>query len=206
MSFDDVTTLLGPNGVGKSTILRALDWFFNGSRSSQLTIDDVFMTKPETSISVAVEFDDLTDDDRERLGSYVSETGTFTAKKQWTDGVEKTIGRSRVFEPFAEIRSAASATEMKTKYNAFLSTDGSGILPKWASQAKAIAAMDEWEASNPTRLVDADVERANHFFGFAGQAAMSGMFDFIFVSADLRASEETVDNKGSIIGLSLIHI
>jgi ABC-type cobalamin/Fe3+-siderophores transport system ATPase subunit len=39
-----MTTFIGPNGVGKSTVLRALDWFFNGSASfngGMLTEDDV---------------------------------------------------------------------------------------------------------------------------------------------------------------------
>jgi predicted ATP-dependent endonuclease of OLD family len=30
VDFDTVTTFIGPNGVGKSSILRALDWYFNG--------------------------------------------------------------------------------------------------------------------------------------------------------------------------------
>jgi predicted ATP-dependent endonuclease of OLD family len=30
ITFDDVTTFIGPNGTGKSTVLRGLDWFFNG--------------------------------------------------------------------------------------------------------------------------------------------------------------------------------
>lgn len=40
IDFDDVTTFIGPNGVGKSSVLRALDWFFNGGKTSALTDDD----------------------------------------------------------------------------------------------------------------------------------------------------------------------
>ena len=32
--FDSVTTFIGPNGTGKSTVLRALDWYFNGKPGS----------------------------------------------------------------------------------------------------------------------------------------------------------------------------
>jgi putative ATP-dependent endonuclease of OLD family len=40
IEFDSVTTLIGPNGGGKSYVLRALDWFFNGDKSA-LSEDDV---------------------------------------------------------------------------------------------------------------------------------------------------------------------
>ncbi|WP_157855034.1 AAA family ATPase, partial [Streptomyces exfoliatus] len=39
--FDGVTSIIGPNGVGKSTILRALDWFFNGEKGTSLDLDDL---------------------------------------------------------------------------------------------------------------------------------------------------------------------
>ncbi|MEU6555711.1 AAA family ATPase [Streptomyces sp. NPDC046915] len=34
VSFEEITSFIGPTGVGKSTVLRALDWFFNGERAS----------------------------------------------------------------------------------------------------------------------------------------------------------------------------
>lgn len=37
IEFDSVTTFIGPNGVGKSTILRALDWFFSRGKGEELT-------------------------------------------------------------------------------------------------------------------------------------------------------------------------
>ncbi len=43
---------------------------------------------------------------------------------------------------------------------------------------------------NINRLEDWAVTVTN-LFGFAGQAVMSGRFDYIFVSADMRASEES---------------
>lgn len=200
LDFDSVTTLLGPNGVGKSSILRALDWFFNGAKQKSLSVDDVYMGRADLPISVTVEFDSLTEADRDLLGSYVSDADELVVKKQWHDGAEKIIGRARVFEPFADIRAMTTAGEKKQAYNTLRSTDDSVELPAWTSQAAAHEAMDVWEAGHPGRLVEADVEAANHFFGFAGQATMSGLFDFIFVSADMRASEEAADTRSSIVG------
>lgn len=54
VEFDDVTTLIGPNGVGKSTVLHALDWCFNDSKTSVLVDDDVTYASETTQIEVQV--------------------------------------------------------------------------------------------------------------------------------------------------------
>ncbi|MGW6978834.1 AAA family ATPase [Streptomyces sp. NPDC054932] len=33
IAFEEITSFIGPTGVVKSTVLRALDWFFNGEKS-----------------------------------------------------------------------------------------------------------------------------------------------------------------------------
>ncbi|MCP9948670.1 hypothetical protein LUX33_09765 [Actinomadura madurae] len=53
-----------------------------------------------------------------------------------------------------------------------------------------------WERDHQHELVAMELAADGHFFGFAGQAKMSGLFDYVFVSADLRAVEEGRDVKG----------
>ncbi len=78
ISFDTVTTFIGPNGTGKSTVLRALDWFFNGKPNS-LTPNDCSFGAISEEIEVQVTFDDLTEKDREELGKYAPDgVTTFT--------------------------------------------------------------------------------------------------------------------------------
>ncbi|GGT04393.1 hypothetical protein GCM10010271_02820 [Streptomyces kurssanovii] len=64
--------------------------------------------------------------------------------------------------------------------------------------------MRSWEARNRDRLTEAEVE-GTHFFGFAGQGLLGKLIDFVFISADLRAYEETDDNKASVVGRILEH-
>ncbi|MFE9926802.1 ATP-dependent endonuclease [Streptomyces sp. NPDC005774] len=64
--------------------------------------------------------------------------------------------------------------------------------------------MRSWEAAHRDRLTEAEVEGA-HFFGFAGQGVLGKLIDFVFISADLRAYEETGDNKASVVGRILEH-
>lgn len=59
--------------------------------------------------------------------------------------------------------------------------------------------MSRWERENPELLVEAQVSSTN-FFGFAGQGKLSGLFDYVLITADMRASEESQDSKSSVIG------
>ena len=60
--------------------------------------------------------------------------------------------------------------------------------------------MTAWEANHTDQLVDAPEALQTNFFGFNSNGKMSGLFDFVLVTADLRASEESIDGKSSIIG------
>lgn len=203
LDFDDVTTLIGPNGAGKSTVLRALDWFFNGA-PGQLTPDDIYAGADESDreIQVEVTFSGLTDRDREALGEKYAPAGvtTFTAWRTWReDGTDKTTGKARAFPPFEVVRAKGSAAEKRAAYNQLIEERPELGLPKWTKTEDALAAMLAWERDNPDRLEDAIVEDT-HFFGFNGRNVLSGLFDFVLVTADLRAAEESLEGKRTIIG------
>jgi putative ATP-dependent endonuclease of the OLD family len=61
-------------------------------------------------------------------------------------------------------------------------------------------AMTAWESSHTDQLVDSPEALQTNFFGFNSGGKMSGLFDFVLVTADLRAGEESTDGKASIIG------
>ena len=197
--FSDVTSFIGPNGAGKSNILRALDWFFNGERSS-LSESDRHAGSLDGRVRVRVDFDDLTDDDREALGPKYAPEGVsgLTVWRTWEDGEEKITGKAFAFPEFEKIRSTIGAVE-KRKLYAALRADDSLQLPPAASAAAVDEAMDVWERENPDRLSEAEVSDS-HFFGFNGRGKLSHLFDFVFVSADLRADEEATDGRDSTIG------
>ncbi len=58
MEFDDLTTLIGRNDAGKSTIIEALEIFFNG-KSVVCERDDLSVNSNENSIEISCFFTDL---------------------------------------------------------------------------------------------------------------------------------------------------
>ncbi len=199
--FDSVTTFIGPNGAGKSTVLRALDWYFNGKAGS-LTEKDCSFGATDEDIEVQVTFAELTDKDREALGKYAPEgVPTFTAwKRRSPDGTEILSANAKGFPEFEAIKAANGATAKKDLYASLKSSRPELQLPDAKTGAAVDQAMTTWEAENTDKLVDAPEAMQTNFFGFNSGGKMSGLFDFVLVTADLRASEESIDGKSSIIG------
>lgn len=200
VEFEDVTTLIGPNGVGKSTVLHALDWFFNGSKTGVLVDEDLTYGSGATQIEVQVEFHKLTLEDRNSLGKYASPEvdRCVISKYRRADGQEVMSGNAKSFREFTQIRTVAGK-ERRDAFNQLVVNQPDLGLAKVTTIAAADEAMRAWETAHPDRLTDAPDTMTN-FFGFNSQAVMSGHFDYVLVKADLRAREEAIDSKSTIIG------
>ncbi len=199
--FDSVTTFIGPNGAGKSTVLRALDWFFNGKPGS-LTEKDCSFGATDEDIEVQVTFSDLTEKDGDELGKYAPDgVDTFTAwRRRSPDGSDVLSANAKGFPDFNAIKAASGATAKKDLYADLRRSRSELNLPAANTGAAVEQAMTTWEASHTDQLVDAPEALHTNFFGFNSGGKMSGLFDFVLVTADLRASEESIDGKSSIIG------
>ncbi|MBA9844188.1 MAG: ATP-dependent endonuclease [Ralstonia sp.] len=199
--FDSVTTFIGPNGAGKSTVLHALDWYFNG-KPAALTQDDCSFGATDEGIEVGVTFTDLTPKDREALGKYApNDVSSFTAwKRRSPNGLEVLSANAKSFPDFNAIKAASGATAKKNEYAALRERRPDLDLPAAGTGTAVEKAMVAWESAHTNLLVDAPDELQTNFFGFNSGGKMSGLFNFVLVTADLRASEESIDGKSSIIG------
>lgn len=76
LDLGDMHALVGANNAGKSTVLRALDFFFNPS--TKALNEESFWNK-DTSLEIRVEaiFEELTDHERDTLKGYLNVNDTF---------------------------------------------------------------------------------------------------------------------------------
>lgn len=200
--FDDVTTFIGPNGVGKSSILRALDWFFNGNgKQDALTPEDCAFGAIDDPIEVQVTFDHLSDTDRDALEKYAPSGSTeFTAWKIHSpNGEESLSANAKGFRPFTPIKQATKVAEKKALYNDLRQQHEDWGLPRASTNQAIQESITTWESNHIDELDDIPDTLQTNFFGFNSSGKMSGLFDYVLVTADLRASEESIDNKSSII-------
>lgn len=199
--FDAVTTFVGPNGAGKSTVLRAIDWFFNGPKGSLGESDIHKNVDGAGHVRVRVDFGDLTPADRELLGERYcrSSDTTWSAWRTWSDEGDKLTGKAFALPEFEKIRQIVGASDKRAAYNQFRTGHTDMSLPACSSGSQVEQAMDAWERDHPEKLVEAEVSDT-HLHGFNGQGVLSKLIDFVFVSADLRATAEAEDARGSIFG------
>lgn len=206
ITMEEITSFLGPTGAGKSTVLRALDWFFNGDKSVGLNDEDLHSSGDRTRITVEVEFDGLTVADREALGPRYAppDADSLIIWRTWEGGEDKITAKGLAFPPFEAVRRESGAMAQRKAYQALRDERPDLGLPAAGSAGAVEEAMRTWEVAHRDQLTETDIA-GTHFFGFAGQGVLAELIDFVFVSADLRASEETNDSKSTALGRLIDH-
>jgi putative ATP-dependent endonuclease of OLD family len=195
LDFGALTVLLGSNSTGKSSVLKALRFFFEGER---LSPEDVFNGNPEGRVAVQATFGQLTDADRAVFGQYA--TGEqMVLRRTWQGDETKITGRGLRYPGFDAIRQLSGAAERRAYQELHDAQPEMGLT--WAdSVAAARDAMQAWEMGHPERCETTDHD-AGRFFGFSsvGQNRLSDRFKFVFVAGLRDAADEATERKGTIL-------
>ena len=196
MDLAGLTALVGPNSAGKSSLLHALEFFFDGTA---LEPADVFGGSEQT-VSVECVFDELSDADREVLGPYA--TGDqMVLRRTWKPGEEpKLTGRGRRFSPFAAVR-ANTGRERTASYKALRESHPDLELPSATNIPAVDQAMLAFEQANPERCDPVEDEDATQFLGYksVGRSRLAERFPFVFVPAISDAPAEATEKRGTIL-------
>lgn len=156
VAFGAHTALIGGNGAGKSSILKAIENFYSMSKTCDA--DDFFGRDQTQTIEIELTFHQLSElevaafEDRLRDGTLVV-TRIFdrsSSSGRYHGGVPQ-------IPDFMAIRAHATATPKCAAYNVFRETDPAYAgLPNTDSQAAVDHALLDWEASHPDQLVGLD--------------------------------------------------
>lgn len=203
IAFDPLTALIGSNGVGKSTTIRALQFLFG-----QVSLLEHDCTDGATDVDVVI-------------------TGTFTnLPPEWVERLlpwldndnNLTITRSRVIGPEGRVTESWSST--RTQATGFgnvraaiaqgqlvdpirnLYKDAQaihpGMLPAWSSKAKALDAMNAFEQAHPDLVVESSIDGSLRFGAGAG-VNLEEMMELLVLPAMRDASQDAAETRGSTL-------
>ena len=203
---DNYSALVGANGAGKSSILYALDWFFNGRTlepSDVCGYEEGVTADEDCVVEVTVTFSGLTEHDRVRLKQY-GRGAQATFRRTWSLGQkDKVVGNATQGPGFAEIRSFTKVGDFRPAYkllrDTFTELPDLGAAP---SRDSVHEALSEWEAepSHSAQLVDVANDDANHMFGINGPNVIRECVRLVLVPAATNISSQVGESsKGSAL-------
>lgn len=192
LTFDELTILLGENSTGKSSLLRALKFFFE---DDSLDREDSFDGCGR--IAVQATFGGLTEADRTTFAKYGQGT-QMVLRRTWDEGQTTFSGLGLVKPQFDEVRHADGAAAKRTAYRSVRETHTE--LPDVRLLDDIEQAMLTWEMNHPDQCVERE-DDATSFFGFTsvGQSRLARRFKFVFVPGLRDAAAEAVERKGSLL-------
>ena len=199
---DRLTAIVGRNGTGKSSFLRALELFYD--QSAMATPDDFYNGDIDQDISITVTFSDLTSEALSLFSPYMdkdtlSVTRVFSGEKRKKNGTyHGTRLRNEEFDP---VRNAGGALAVRAAYKRLQvdQPEKYRSLPLVTKADDARAALADWERKNPQECSPTLDE--GQFFGFTGvgKGYLGKHTTFIRIPAVRDALSDATEARGSSI-------
>ncbi|MDP5182376.1 AAA family ATPase [Blastococcus sp. BMG 814] len=204
LSFEPLTALIGANGAGKSSTVRALQFLFG---EVDLDDDDVSDGIADPEVSVTGVLTDLPGEWTERLRPWLSPDGTLTVTRSRVLGpdsravVRWSCDRAQV-PAIAGVRAAvasgAPAARLKELYGEARAEVGDG-LPPYSNKQAALEALDAFEREHPEAATQMAPDSTLRFGG-GGDWDLSRMLELLVLPAMRDAADDASDGKGSTLG------
>lgn len=195
IELDSLTALVGRNGAGKSSILKAVELFY--LTNPRLSVEDFYNRDVDSPVEVTVTFTDLDQDEQERFKSYI-QNNELSVVRVLKLSENKYHGTALQNPDFSLLRGKDTAAEVKEEYKR-LREGNYSRLPAYTNKEAAVAAIKQWEEANPKACVR---ERDDgQFFGFTqvGQGYLGKGTRFLLIPAVRDASVDAQEGRGSAI-------
>jgi putative ATP-dependent endonuclease of the OLD family len=203
LNCDKLTVLVGANGAGKSSFLKAIELFYG--TAPKVDPDDFYDHDSSKEIVISITFGSLSEEESRLFSKYV-QNGKFTVDRvfKWEDGKSsaKLYGstlQNPAFRGFRTTLVEAGARAAKSKYDELRTTAPYNQFPSWTNLETAIGTIERWEAENPQQSQRS--QDNGQFFGFTQVAqGYLGRFTVLrFIQAVRDASSDSTDKGDSII-------
>ncbi|MHA1439757.1 MAG: ATP-dependent nuclease [Promethearchaeota archaeon] len=204
LKFENLTVLIGKNGVGKSSILHALNFF--KEQKYKLKIEDFYNKDLKNNIEVSITFFELNDGEKTEFQSYIHSDELKIIKI--AEGDEKTNtpnisqkyhGQRLLHRPFKKIRDQTKATQKKNLYNELRKEEMYSSLPSVTRGDQIESHLTEWESNHPEELEI--INDDGQFFGWTavGAGKLGKFMEFFFIPAVHEYSEEEIAEKSTYL-------
>lgn len=198
--FGAQTALVGGNGAGKSSVLKAIEKFY--STTARLDPDDHFGRDVTVPVEIELTFEGLSEEEAAAFESRVRD-GRLVVTRVFDGGGSsgRYFGSVPQNPDFAAIRALPGAREKTAAYRQLKLDDPRYAgLPNVTAAAGVEEAYRAWEADNPGAL--ALMRDDGQFFGFqnASRGALQRHTSFVFIPAVREAALDAADGKASAIG------
>ena len=200
LACDDLTALVGANGAGKSTFLRAL-LVFTGTQKAD--IEDYYNRNTDEKIEIAVTFTDLPYTAAKKFSKYIRDGDLEVVRVCRHDrgaAVSSLHGIAPSNSDFDEVRTAARVADALHEYDKLRKDPLYSDLPKCSTGKAAREELGRWEDANPDRC-DRPVDDGS-FFGFKDTARgyLGRFINILYVPAVREATMDgTEGGRGSVL-------
>lgn len=198
LNCDELTVIIGRNGSGKSSFLKAIDIFYDVNAS--IAIDDFFNKDITKEIILRVTYTQLKNREVEEFQAYIRENKLIVTKKiSMVDGkfTQKYYAASMQIPDFAEIRTLGKRDQVSKIKEIIESGKFSGLSgnPKSANEVEAL--MASYEREHPE--LNQPIEKEEQFFGpkNIGGGKLDKYTKFVLVPAVREVEDEISDKKGT---------
>jgi putative ATP-dependent endonuclease of OLD family len=193
--------LLGSNGTGKSTVLRALERFYGSATTVEM--DDFFGRHP-AEIVIGLTFHQFNSVERELFAGRIYDEEMSVARifdPNLGRASGSYFGVTSQHSEFSALRRIDGATDRKNRYTQL--RDSEGIYAELPQPPRAAAELEPvmraWETAHPEHC---SLERDDgRFFGFTNVAngALQRATSFVFIPALRDVAADAQDARGSVI-------
>lgn len=204
LQCENLTALVGANGAGKSTFLRALEVFYG--IAPKIDIEDFYNRETSNEIVIGVTFKNLSNEAKELFSSYVQgEKLTVERVFSWQDGnvTAKYHGSSLQNPEFQPVREGLAVKDRgataKQAYNTLRAKPDYAGLPTWSTIPAVEPSLNQWEAANPGKCTRQRDDGQFFGFGEVGQGYLGKFTRFLFIPAVRDAAGDAAEGRGSVL-------